>query len=64
MHGIFLKSGQPQSVDFSDIYKHLQSNLSEKNIEGSVIRGNEFILLQRSNGNANKNALIILDNGL
>ena len=59
--GIFLKNGQPQPVDFSEIYIHLQSSLSELNIEGSVIRGDEFILLQRGNGAANKNALIILD---
>ncbi len=61
VRGIFLKNKQPQPVDYSDIYKHLQSSFPELNIEGSVIRGNEFILLQRGNGAANKNALIILD---
>ena len=59
--GVFLKNGQPQTVDFSEIYIHLQNNIAELNIEGSVIRDDQFILLQRGNGMANKNALIILN---
>ena len=59
--GVWLKNKCLQLVDFSQIYQHLKQKIKELNIEGCVIRKNEFILFQRGNGKNNENALIFLD---
>lgn len=50
-----------QEIDFSALYEKLQSDLEELNIEGGVISGAKFKLLQRGNGKLGKNAIIDLD---
>lgn len=50
-----------QEVDFSKLYKRLQKEFSELNIEGGVVMNSTLKLLQRGNGRLNQNAVIDLD---
>lgn len=50
-----------QEVDFSKLYKRLQKEFSELNIEGGVIINSNLKLLQRGNGKHSQNAIIELD---
>ena len=52
---------QPQEVDFSIIYKKLQKEFAELNIEGGAIINSVFKLFQRGNGSLGQNAIIDLD---
>jgi hypothetical protein len=50
----------PIHIDFGDIYNDLRNELEALNIEGAVISGDEFFLLQRGN-KGSANALIKCD---
>lgn len=53
--------GKTTSIDFSSLYKKLETEFSELNIEGSCVAGSKLILLQRGNGTLAQNAIIELD---
>lgn len=50
----------PIHIDFGDIYDDLRNDLQALNIEGAVVSGNDFFLLQRGN-KGSANALIKCD---
>jgi hypothetical protein len=49
---------KPIPVDFAKIYQKLQHHFDELNIEGAVVLGSTFKLLQRGNGKSKQNAII------
>lgn len=59
--GLVDKKAQPETVDFSEIYKSLKTQFSELNIEGACVFDNKLMLFQRGNGASGKNAVIAID---
>jgi hypothetical protein len=47
----------PQQIDFASLYDDLRNEFDALNIEGAVISGNDFVLLQRGN-KGSKNGVI------
>lgn len=48
----------PRTVDLSPVYEPLRSRFADLNIEGALLLGSDFVLLQRGNGRHGVNAAL------
>jgi hypothetical protein len=48
----------PQAVDLAPLYGPLRSRFGDRNIEGALLRGSDFVLLQRGHGRHGVNAAL------
>jgi hypothetical protein len=54
-------AGEPRRIDLAELYRALEDDIDDLNIEGATVRGAELHLFQRGNGRAGINAVVSLD---
>lgn len=50
--------GPPRTVDVSPLFERLEQDVAALNIEGAVVGGDDFCLLQRANNKSPRNAIV------
>lgn len=59
--GVLWRPDSTRIVDLAPLYLALEQQISQLNLEGAVVQGNQLLLAQRGNGKAAGNALVSLD---